>query len=109
MRKVKKAFIIVGLGFGDEGKGLATDYFCSRHKNALVIRFNGGQQAGHTVFFKSGRKHIFSNFGAGSLRGVPTYWSKYCTFSPGFFLDELKLLKISPKFFIDKCCPVTTH
>jgi adenylosuccinate synthase len=35
----KKAFIVVGLGFGDEGKGLSTDFLCSHHLNSLVIRF----------------------------------------------------------------------
>lgn len=70
------AKIIIGLGYGDEGKGLATDYFCE--PNSIVIRFNGGQQAGHTVI-RDGIKHTFSNFGAGSLRGAPTYFSEHCT------------------------------
>ncbi len=59
---------VIGLGFGDEGKGITTDYLCSRANNPLVIRFSGGQQAGHTVVNKFG-KHTFSNFGSGTLRG----------------------------------------
>ncbi len=105
----KKAIIILGLGFGDEGKGLATDYFCLHSINPIVIRFNGGQQAGHTVVTQNGEHHIFSNFGSGTLRGIPTYWSKYCTFSPAFFLEELQTLKKPPKIFLDYLCPVTTH
>lgn len=105
----KLAHIIVGVGFGDEGKGLVTDFFCTHSRNPIVIRFNGGQQAGHTVFLKTGKKHIFSNFGSGTLRGISTYWTKYCTFCPGFFLEELKLLKNVPTFFLDSSCPVTTH
>ncbi|MGN6566862.1 MAG: adenylosuccinate synthetase [Flavipsychrobacter sp.] len=105
----KKASIVVGLGYGDEGKGLVTDYLCSLNEKSIVIRYNGGQQAGHTVVNNNGQ-HIFSNFGSGTLRGVPTYWSSYCTFSPGFFLEEYHILdKVKPKIFIDKLCPITTH
>ncbi len=109
---MKKAFVIVGLGFGDEGKGLATDFLCLQHPNPLVIRHNGGQQAGHTVVTSDGKRHVFSNFGAGTLRGVPTYWSVFCTFLPGSFLKEyaaLQSLGVQPRVFIDKLCAVTTH
>ncbi|WP_426061263.1 adenylosuccinate synthetase [Hymenobacter sp. B1770] len=105
----RKAYVVVGLGFGDEGKGLATDYLCSYVTNPLVIRFNGGHQAGHTVVTKSGHKHVFSTLGAGTLRGVPTYWSSYCTFSPAILLPEYSSLGIQAKLFVDNNCPVTTH
>lgn len=109
---MKKAFIIVGLGFGDEGKGITTDFLCLHHPTPLVIRHNGGQQAGHTVVTSDGRRHVFSNFGSGTLRGVPTYWSSFCTFSPGSFLKEysvLLALGIKPRILIDNLCAVTTH
>jgi adenylosuccinate synthase len=105
----KKAIIVVGLGFGDEGKGLATDYLCSQSAKPLVIRFNGGHQAGHTVVTASGHQHIFSTFGAGTLRGIPTYWSNYCTFSPAILLPEYRSLPIQPILLVDRHCPVTTH
>lgn len=109
---MKKAAIVIGLGYGDEGKGVSTNYLCSRHLDPLVIRFNGGQQAGHTVLDATGRRHVFSNFGAGSLNGVPTYWSRFCTLSPGSLLNELQALKdknCSPLLYIDNQCYVTTH
>lgn len=106
----KTAHIIVGLGYGDEGKGLVTDYYCKRSKStAIVIRFNGGQQAGHTVYTKDGLKHVFSNLGVGTYSNIPTYWSKYCSFSPGFFLEELEELRQPIYFFLDKESPITTH
>jgi adenylosuccinate synthase len=104
-----KVFIVLGLGYGDEGKGLVTDYLCERNENPLVIRFNGGQQAGHTVTLASGKQHVFSNFGSGSLRGIPTYWSAFCNFSPVHFLAELEQLANEPHIFIDTGCTVTTH
>lgn len=74
-----KAKIIIGSQFGDEGKGLVTDWLCSEpNVKDIVVRFSGGQQAGHTVFHR-GVKHVFSNFGSGSLKGVPTYFADTCT------------------------------
>ena len=105
----KRAYIIIGLGYGDEGKGLTTDYLCQQSYQPLVIRFNGGQQAGHTVVHEDGRRHVFSNLGAGSLSLVPTYWSRFCTFSPIHFLEEYQQLPRQPQIYIDKNSPVTTH
>jgi adenylosuccinate synthase len=104
-----KAYIIIGLGFGDEGKGLVTDYFCRRFSNSLVIRFNGGQQAGHTVVTKTNKRHVFSSFGSGTLRGTTTYISNFCTISPTALLREYQELEIQPRLLIDRLCPVTTH
>jgi len=105
----KKAIIVVGLGYGDEGKGITTDYLCLHNLNTIVVRFNGGHQAGHCVVTKEGKKHVFSNFGSGTLRGISTYWSSYCTFEPLFFIEELDVLGFDPKIYIDKLCPITTH
>jgi adenylosuccinate synthase len=99
--------VVCGLNFGDEGKGLATSFLCSRTKNPLVVRFNGGHQAGHTVVH-NGNRHVFSSFGSGTLQGVPTYWSKYCTFFPTAFLNELEQLIVTPIIYVNPLCPVTT-
>ncbi|MDD4697648.1 MAG: adenylosuccinate synthetase [Fermentimonas sp.] len=105
----KKALIIVGLGFGDEGKGLATDYLCLHNPDSIVVKYNGGHQSAHHVITKEGKNHIFSQFGAGSFRNIPTYRSKYCTFEPMSFINELKTLGSSPTLYIDEECPVTTY
>lgn len=111
MNKIN-ANIVIGLGFGDEGKGSTTHRLSSELDNPLVIRFNGGQQAGHTVIDNKGTKHVFSNFGAGTLAGAPTYWSNFCCFSVGSILNEYEVLRQktdSIKLYIDALCPVTTH
>ncbi|MCA9296303.1 MAG: adenylosuccinate synthetase, partial [Phycisphaerales bacterium] len=38
---------VVGLQWGDEGKGKVVDLLASRHD--LIVRYNGGANAGHTV------------------------------------------------------------
>lgn len=106
---MKKVFIVVGLGYGDEGKGIATDFLSFKNSNSIVVRFNGGHQAGHCVVNMIGEKHIFSNFGSGTMRGLPTFWSKYCTFAPNFFVEEASQLNFDFKFFIDVNSPITTH
>src|SRR6059058_3818313 len=70
---MRRAIVTVGLGFGDEGKGAAVDFLCRRHCADLVVRYSGGSQAGHNVQLPDGRHHTFSQFGAGTLAGVPTY------------------------------------
>ena len=109
---MSKAYVVVGLGFGDEGKGLCTDWLARSVEKPLVIRFNGGHQAGHTVVTTRGERHVFSNLGSGTFRGVPTYWSRFCTFSPPSFIKEfeaLAKLEIAPSVYVDNLCPVTTH
>lgn len=106
-----KTHIILGLGFGDEGKGITTDYLCRQSATPLVVRFSGGHQAGHTVVTETGTRHVFSSFGAGSLRGVPTYWSRFCTLSPIHYLNEWIALNEqghSPRIYVDALCPITT-
>ena len=104
------SYAIIGAGCGDEGKGLVTNWLCGRSKNPLAIRFSGGAQSGHTVVH-NGIRHIFSSFGSGTLRGVPTYWSKYCTVDPIAICNELAQLQskgVTPELYIDIECPVTT-
>ncbi|HRH68841.1 MAG TPA: adenylosuccinate synthetase [Flavobacteriales bacterium] len=105
---------VIGLGFGDEGKGLATDFLCSEAVagglHPVVVRFNGGHQAGHTVVRDSVR-HVFSHFGSGTLLGAPTVWSRWCTFEPIGFMNERQVLRdkgVDPVFVADPLCPVTT-
>lgn len=64
---------LLGLGFGDCGKGLFTDHLCHALRAHTVVRFNGGAQAGHNVVLADGRHHTFSQFGAGTFQpGVTT-------------------------------------
>ena len=87
-----KARIVLGCGYGDEGKGITTDFLCSHASDPIVIRFSGGQQAGHTVI-RDGVKHIHSNFGSGTLQNVPTYFTEHTTFYPATILRERARLK----------------
>lgn len=89
---MKKAKVVIGLGFGDEGKGITTDFLCSQNPEAIVIRFSGGQQAAHTVMLNE-KKHIHSSFASGALRGLPSYFSEHCTIHPSLLYNEFLELK----------------
>lgn len=106
-----KTQIVLGLGYGDEGKGVTTDFLCRQADRPLVVRFSGGHQAGHTVVTPTGQRHVFSNFGAGTLAGAPTFWSRYCTFHPVGYTNEreaLLKLDIVPTLYVDGRAAVTT-
>jgi adenylosuccinate synthase len=73
-----RVHIVVDLGFGDAGKGRVTDALVRRTSAALVVRFNGGAQAGHNVVTDAGAPHL-SQFGSGrsfqeSGRCSPEMW-----------------------------------
>lgn len=87
------AYIIVDLGFGDAGKGLLTDFLVRQLDAGVVVRYNGGAQAGHNVVTLDGRHHTFSQFGSGSfLPRVKTYLSRYVVIHPQALLIEGDIL-----------------
>ncbi len=69
-------------------------------KESLVIRFNGGNQAGHSVVYGD-KIHTFSIFGSGTLKGAKTYLSKYVTFDPLALKTEKEVLGFFPELYID--------
>lgn len=56
--------VIVGAQWGDEGKGKIVDKLSGRAD--VVVRFQGGDNAGHTVY-NGGRKHVFHILPSGML------------------------------------------
>ena len=80
---MREGKVVIGKNFGDEGKGQTVSCLC-RGKDAVVVRHNGGAQAGHTVEDGAFR-FVFHQLGSGSRWNCPTYWSE--TFLP----DLLKL------------------
>ncbi len=89
----RQAHIVVDLGFGDSGKGTLTDHLVRGTGADLVVRFNGGAQAGHTVVTDDGRVHTFSQLGAGTfVPGVRTHLSGHTLLHPGGLLEEARVL-----------------
>lgn len=111
---MKNVKVVIGANFGDEGKGLMTDYFCSlapEHERVLNVRFNGGAQAGHTVVTPDGRRHVFSHFGSGSfLPNVATYFGPDFIVNPILFrkeYEQLMALGVYPMVYCHPKCIFT--
>ena len=58
---MSERLVVIGSQWGDEGKGKITDYFACRAD--MVVRYQGGNNAGHTVVF-GGHKY--------SLQSIPS-------------------------------------
>jgi adenylosuccinate synthase len=57
--------ILLGLQWGDEGKGKIVDFLAPRYE--VVARFQGGPNAGHTLEF-DGQKHVLHQIPSGIFR-----------------------------------------
>jgi len=60
-----KVDVLLGLQWGDEGKGKVVDYLATKYK--VVARFQGGPNAGHTLEF-DGIKHVLHQIPSGIFR-----------------------------------------
>lgn len=57
--------VLLGLQWGDEGKGKVVDYLAPRYD--IIARFQGGPNAGHTLVFE-GKKHVLHTVPSGIFR-----------------------------------------
>jgi adenylosuccinate synthase len=88
-----RAFVVAGLGFGDEGKGSVVDWLVRRHGASLVVRYNGGPQAAHHVVTDAGQWHCASQLGAGALvPGVRTHLAETVLVDPLALHGEARAL-----------------
>lgn len=111
----KNVKVVIGANFGDEGKGLMTDYFCHqsalRGENCIVVCHNGGAQRGHTADTPEGLHHVFHHFGSGTFVGADTYLSEEFILNPMVFRkewEELKKLGFEPNVYVHPMCRITT-
>lgn len=90
---IGEAWIVVDLGFGDAGKGTIVDWLVRERGAGLVVRTNGGAQAGHNVVTDDGRHHTFAQIGAGAfVPGVRTHLGPATLFHPTALAVEARRL-----------------
>ena len=96
-----KITIIVGAQWGDEGKGKITDFFAG--ESDFVVRFHGGNNAGHTVIVDDNtyKLHLIPS---GVVYGKPvSVIGNGVVVDPRVLLDEIKYIKdkgVDPKLII---------
>jgi len=101
--------VVIGANYGDEGKGMTVNHLA--YTTTLVVRFNGGAQAGHTVIH-NGVRHVFHNFGSATMKGAATFLGPKFAIDPVSFFNEANELsgKINHKLVViaDPRCIVVT-
>jgi len=82
------AVVLIGAQWGDEGKGKATDLLGGRVQ--WVVRYQGGNNAGHTVVLPNGENFALRLIPSGILTpGVTNVIGNGVVVDPGALLDEL--------------------
>ncbi len=86
--------VIIGAQWGDEGKGKVVDYLAE--KASLVVRYNGGNNAGHTVVV-AGKKYKLHLMPSGSVRGERVVIGNGVVVDPKCLLEEMATLESGGK------------
>jgi adenylosuccinate synthase len=98
---------VVGLQWGDEGKGKVVDYLAGGFD--AVARFNGGSNAGHTVVIGD-RKYTFHLVPSGALKGKQSLIGAGVALDPGVLHQELSLLPdtVRSQLVVDGRCTLVS-
>ena len=85
---MSKADIVVGIQWGDEGKGKIVDMICSKYD--FVCRSGGGHNAGHTIFV-NGKKYALHLIPSGILnKNCINIIGSGVVISPKALIEEMK-------------------
>lgn len=104
-----KNVVVIGTQWGDEGKGKIVDLLT--HEAQVVVRYQGGHNAGHTLKIK-GEKTVLRLIPSGMLRPhVQCYIGNGVVLSPQALLDEIKELEakgvnVRERLHISQACPL---
>ena len=86
-----KVDALLGIVFGDEGKGKVVDFFTPRYD--VVARFAGGPNAGHTIIF-DGKKFVLRSIPSGIFdEGKTNIIGNGCVIAPDLFMAEARELE----------------
>jgi adenylosuccinate synthase len=83
--------IVIGLQHGDEGKGKVTHHLLKSGEYTHCIRFNGGCNAGHTIYHE-GTKFVTHHIPAGVFFGIPSIIGPGCVLSVEKLMQEMDVL-----------------
>mgnify|MGYP002857939755 FL=1 len=82
------ADIVIGLQHGDEAKGKVTHHLCKTNKYTHVLRYNGGCNAGHTIYH-GGKKFVTHHIPSGVFHGIKSVIGSGCVLSVEQFFKEI--------------------
>lgn len=88
-----KVDVLLGLQWGDEGKGKVVDVLTPNYD--VVARFQGGPNAGHTLEFE-GQKYVLRSIPSGIFQGGKiNIIGNGVVLAPDLFMEEAKALEAS--------------
>ncbi len=97
-----KVDVLLGLQWGDEGKGKVVDVLTPRYD--VVARFQGGPNAGHTLEFE-GQKYVLRSIPSGIFQGGKVnIIGNGVVLAPDLFMDEAKDLEKSGHNLHQRLC-----
>ncbi|MEA3080817.1 MAG: adenylosuccinate synthase, partial [Sphingomonadales bacterium] len=100
---------VIGAQWGDEGKGKIVDWLASRAD--MVVRFQGGHNAGHTLVVGS-QTYKLSLLPSGIVRGTPSVIGNGVVLDPWALRDEVERIReqgveVTPEILrIAETCPL---
>ena len=95
-----KVDALLGIVFGDEGKGKVVDYFTPQYD--VIARFAGGPNAGHTIIFE-GKKFVLRSIPSGIFdEGKINIIGNGCVIAPDLFMAEARELEAAGYTLTDR-------
>ena len=84
--------VVIGMQYGDEGKGKIANQMASSGDYDYVFRFNGGGNAGHTIYLND-QKIVTHLVPCGILHGIPSVIGNGCVINTQKLFEEIEYLK----------------
>ncbi|CAB3867440.1 adenylosuccinate synthase [Achromobacter anxifer] len=106
---MSKNVVVIGTQWGDEGKGKIVDWLAESVQG--VVRFQGGHNAGHTLWI-NGKKTILRLIPSGIMHpGVTCFIGNGVVLSPEALLKEIEELEVAgldvrSRLQISEICPL---
>ena len=104
---MKKSTTVIGIQWGDEGKGKITDFLTPNYD--VVARYQGGANAGHTIYINN-KKIVLHQIPSGVLN------DKICVIGPAVVFDPIEFCKEkieleaadykTDRIFVDQLCHI---
>ena len=106
---IRHCDVIVDLQAGDTGKGKVAHHLASTVPYDMVMRYNGGANAGHTVFVE-GQKIVTHQVPVGIFHNIPSLIGLGCVVNLQKLEEECRMLAslgFRAPLFIDKRAHIT--